>query len=166
MTSQFGVWITSDRAARVARDMTADKRAQQREVDRAAAYRRGETPPFKAADGLDLLYQNGELTDDMLRVGRSYHKAWVSIQGGRGRNPLDQTPPGDVDGAMQSIVDAGKLVDRIEAHCTATGELGVLRAVCGLGISVRQFAGGGRAHRRAQDLLIGLLSRIAETRLW
>ncbi len=158
------VHVTTNAQAERARLMAADKRAAQRDIDKAAAKRRGDVIQSRKLDGLDLVHQSGDLTDDMLRVGKAYQQAWTTIQGGRGRNALDMTPPGDKEAALQIVVDAGKLVDRIEAHCTTAGELGVLRAVCGFGISVRQFAGGGKAYRRANELLVGLLGRIADAR--
>lgn len=156
------VHITTTAQAERAKEMAASKRAALREADEKASERRGEFRQVRALDGLGLLYKAGEITDDQLRAGLRYQTAWVSIQGVRGRNALDLTPPGDKDAAMQMVVDAGKLVDLIEAVATTRAELGVLRGVVGLGQSVRQFTGGGRAHRECQDRLVDLLGRIVK----
>jgi hypothetical protein len=158
----YGVYHTTTAAAERAKEMAAGRKAALREADERSAERRGEVRQVRALDGLGLLYKAGELTDDMHRAGLKYQTAWVSIQGVRGRNALDLSPPGDKDAAMQMVVDAGKLVDLIEAVATTRAELGVLRGVVGLGQSVRQFAGGGRAHRECQDRLIDLLGRIVK----
>ena len=156
------VHITTHAQAERAKEMAASKRASLREADEKASERRGEGKYVTTYDGVGLLYKNNEITDDQLRVARKYQTAWVSIQGVRGRNALDLTPPGDKDAAMQMVVDAGKVVDLIEAVATTRAELGVLRGVVGLGQSVRQFAGGGRAHRECQDRLVDLLGRIVK----
>lgn len=156
------VHITTHAQAERAKEMSASRKAALREADEKASERRGEFRQVRALDGLGLLHKAGEITDDQLRAGLRYQTAWVSIQGVRGRNALDLTPPGDKDAAMQMVVDAGKLVDLIEAVATTRAELGVLRGVVGLGQSVRQFAGGGRAHRECQDRLVDLLGRIVK----
>jgi hypothetical protein len=159
------VHVTTNAQAQRAAEMSASRKEALRQADKATAERNGDTVQARALDGLGLLYRDGDLTDDQLRVGRKYQEAWSSIQGLRGRNSLDMSPPGDKDVAMQILVDAGRLVDAFEAHCTTKGELAALRSVVGRGDSVRAFSGGGRAHREVKDRLLGLLERMVKSGL-
>ncbi len=159
------VHITTTAQAERAVAMSAAKKAAIRHIDRVAAEKRGEVKQVRNLDGLGLLHKNGEITDDMHRVGQKYHKAFVMTSGLTGKNVLDRTPGGSVDDALQAIVDAGRLVSACEAFCTTKGELAAIRAVVGLGESVREFAGGGRAHREVTDRIVGLLARMVEARL-
>jgi hypothetical protein len=163
--TDYPVYITTNAQAERAVAMSAAKKAAIRHIDRVAAEKRGEVKQVRKLDGLGLLHKHGEITDDMHRVGLAYQRAYEACAGLRGRNPLNDQPPGDKDAAMQLTIDAGRLVERYEVFCTTKGELAALRAIVGLGESVREFAGGGRAHREVTDRIVGLLARMVEARL-
>lgn len=163
--TDYPVYITSTKQAERAVAMSAAKKAAIKHIDRVAAEKRGEQPYVTKFDGLGLLYKNNEICDDMLRIGRKYQKCFLMTTGKTGKNVLDRTPGGDKDNAQQLIIDAGRLVERCEAFCTTKGELAALRSIVGLGDSVREFAGGGRAHREVTDRIVGLLARMVEARL-
>ena len=157
--TEYAPYITTTAAAARAVEMATAKRAALKEADERSAERRGEIKQVRKLDGLGLLYKAGELTDDMHRVGLAYQRAYEACAGLRGRNPLNDTPPGDRDAAIQLTVDAGRLVERCEAHCTTEGEKAALRAIVGLGHSVRSVA-SGRKYREMCELVIDLLGRM------
>lgn len=159
--TDYAPYITTNAAAARAVEMTAAKRAALKEADERSAERRGEVKQVRKLDGLGLLHKAGELTDDMHRVGLAYQRAYEACAGLRGRNALNDTPPGDRDTALQATVDAGRLVKRCEAHCTTEGEKSALRSIVGLGLSVRSQA-SGRRYREMCDLVIDLLGRMVK----
>jgi hypothetical protein len=158
------VHITTTAQAERAKEMAASKRAALREADEKASERRGEFRQVRALDGLGLLHKAGELTDDMHRVGLAYQRAYEACAGLRGRNALNDTPPGDRDTALQAVIDSGRVVARAEKFCTSAGELGLLRHVVGQGHSIRSMA-SGRKYVAAHETLIDLLGRMARARL-
>lgn len=157
--TDYAPYITTNAAAARAVEIATAKRAALKEADERSAERRGEVKQVRKLDGLGLLYKAGELTDDMHRVGLAYQRAYEACAGLRGRNALNDTPPGDRDTALQATVDAGRLVKRCEAHCTTEGEKNALRSIVGLGLSVRSQA-SGRRYREMCDLVIDLLGRM------
>ena len=157
--TEYPVYITTHKAAERAVQIAAAKKAALREADQKAAERRGEVKQVRKLDGLALLHKSGEITDDMHRVGLAYQRAYEACAGLRGRNALNDMPPGDRDTALQATVDAGRLVKRCEAHCTTEGEKAALRSIVGLGLSVRSQA-SGRRYREMCDLVIDLLGRM------
>jgi hypothetical protein len=161
---QISARVMTDREARLAKEIGASNKARQKQIDHDLAERRGEYTQVRKLDGLGLLYKAQDLDDDQYRAGLKYQAALTTIQGGRGRNPLDMTPPGDRDCALQAIIDAGKLVDQFEAHCTTQGELAALRSIVGLGHSVRSLA-SGRKYRAMCELVIDLLRRMVRSGL-
>ncbi len=158
------VHITTTAQAERAKEMAASKRAALREADERSAERRGEVRQVRALDGLGLLYKAGELTDDMHRVALAYQRAYEACAGLRGRNALNDQPPGDKDIALQATVDAGRLIVKCERCCTTSGELNALRSIVGLGHSVRSQA-SGRRYREMCDLVVSVLGRMVEARL-
>lgn len=158
------VHITTHAQAERAKEMAASRKAALREADEKASERRGEFKQVRALDGLGLLYKAGELTDDMHRVGLAYQRAYEACAGLRGRNPLNDTPPGDRDTALQATVEAGRLIVKCERCCTTAGELNALRAIVGLGLSVRSQA-SGRRYREMCDLVVSVLGKMVEARL-
>ena len=157
--TESSVYLTTNAAAARAVEMATAKRAALKEADERSAERRGEIKQVRKLDGLGLLHKAGELTDDMHRVGLAYQRAYEACAGLRGRNALNDMPPGDKDAALQATVDAGRLVKRCEAHCTTEGEKAALRAIVGLGLSVRSQA-SGRRYREMSDLVVDLLGRM------
>ncbi len=158
------VHITTAAQAERAKEMAASRKAALREADEKASERRGEFRQVRALDGLGLLHKAGELTDDMHRVGLAYQRAYEACAGLRGRNALNDTPPGDRDTALQAVIDSGRVVARAEKFCTSAGELGLLRHVVGQGHSIRSMA-SGRKYVAAHETLIDLLGRMARARL-
>jgi len=158
------VHITTTAQAERAKEMAASKRAALREADEKASERRGEFRQMRALDGLGLLHKAGELTDDMHRVGLAYQRAFEAVAGLRGRNALNDQPPGDKDMALQATVDAGRLIVKCEACCTTSGELNALRHIVGLGHSVRSQA-SGRKYREMCDLVVSVLGKMVEAKL-
>ena len=159
--TDYAPYITTTAAAARAVEMATAKRAALKEADERSAERRGEVKQVRKLDGLGLLHKAGELTDDMFRVGLSYQRAYEACAGLRGRNALNDQPPGDRDAALQAVVDAGRLVKRCEAHCTTEGEKAALRSIVGLGLSVRSQA-SGRRYREMCDLVVDLLGRMVK----
>ena len=159
--TDYAPYITTNAAAARAVEIATAKRAALKEADERSAERRGEVKQVRKLDGLGLLHKAGELTDDMHRVGLAYQRAYEACAGLRGRNALNDTPPGDRDTALQATVDAGRLVKRCEAHCTTEGEKAALRSIVGLGLSVRSQA-SGRRYREMCDLVIDLLGRMVK----
>ena len=157
--TDYAPYITTNAAAARAVEIATAKRAALKEADERSAERRGEVKQVRRLDGLGLLHKAGELTDDMHRVGLAYQRAYEACAGLRGRNALNDTPPGDRDTALQATVDAGRLVKRCEAHCTTEGEKAALRSIVGLGLSVRSQA-SGRRYREMCDLVVDLLGRM------
>lgn len=157
--TESSVYLTTTAAAARAVEMATAKRAALKEADERSAERRGEIKHVRRLDGLGLLHKAGELTDDMFRVGLAYQRAYEACAGLRGRNALNDQPPGDRDAALQATIDAGRLVKRCEAHCTTEGEKAALRSIVGLGLSVRSQA-SGRRYREMCDLVIDLLGRM------
>ena len=157
--TEYAPYITTTAAAARAVEIATAKRAALKEADERSAERRGEVKQVRKLDGLGLLYKAGELTDDMHRVGLAYQRAYEACAGLRGRNALNDMPPGDKDTALQATIDAGRLVKRCEAHCTTEGEKAALRSIVGLGLSVRSQA-SGRRYREMCDLVIDLLGRM------
>jgi hypothetical protein len=162
--TDYPVYITSTKQAERAVAMSAAKKAALKHIDRVAAEKRGEVKQVRTLDGLGLLHKNGEITDDMHRVGQKYHKAFVMTSGLTGKNVLDRTPGGSVDDALQAIVDAGRLVSACEACCTTTGEKAALRSFIGLGDSIRSKV-SGRKHREMTDLVISVLAKMVDARI-
>ena len=162
--TDYPVYITTHKAAERAVQIAAAKKAALREADQKAAERRGEVKQVRKLDGLALLHKSGEITDDMHRIGLMYQRAYESIAGLRGRNALNDMPPGDRETALQAVVDAGRLVTMLEKFCTSAGELEALRAIVGIGLSVRSQA-GGRKYRELVDMLVNLLGRMVEARV-
>ena len=160
----YGVYHTTHAAAERAKEMAAGRKAALREADERSAERRGEVRQVRALDGLGLLYKAGELTDDQHRVGLAYQRAYETCAGLRGRNALNDQPPGDKDMALQATVDAGRLIVKCERCCTTSGELNALRAIVGLGHSVRSQA-SGRKYREMCDLVVSVLGKMVEARL-
>ena len=157
--TDYAPYITTTAAAARAVEMATAKRAALKEADERSAERRGEVKQVRKLDGLGLLHKAGELTDDMFRVGLAYQRAYEACAGLRGRNALNDQPPGDRDAALQATVDAGRLVKRCEAHCTTEGEKAALRSIVGLGLSVRSQA-SGRRYREMCELVVDLLCRM------
>ncbi len=162
--NEFGVYVTTNAAATRAVEIAAAKKAALKEADARSAERRGEVKQVRKLDGLALLHKAGELTDDMHRVGLAYQRAYEACAGLRGRNALNDTPPGDRDTALQAVIDSGRVVARAEKFCTSAGELGLLRHVVGQGHSIRSMA-SGRKYVAAHETLIDLLGRMARARL-
>ena len=162
--TESSVYLTTTAAAARAVEMAAHKKAALKEADARSAERRGEVKQVRKLDGLALLHKAGELTDDMHRVGLAYQRAYESCAGLRGRNALNDTPPGDRDTALQATIDAGRLIVKCERCCATAGELNALRSIVGLGLSVRSQA-SGRRYREMCDLVIGVLGKMVEARL-
>jgi hypothetical protein len=162
--TESSVYLTTNAQAARAVEMTVAKRAALKEADERSAERRGEVRHVRALDGLGLLYKAGELTDDQHRVGLAYQRAYEACAGLRGRNALNDQPPGDKDMALQATVDAGRLIVKCERCCTTSGELVALRQIVGLGHSVRSQA-SGRKYREMCDLVVSVLGKMVEARL-
>jgi len=160
----YGVYLTTTAAAERAKEMAASKRTALKEADERSAERRGEVRQVRALDGLGLLYKAGELTDDQHRVGLAYQRAYEACAGLRGRNALNDQPPGDKDMALQATVDAGRLIVKCEQCCTTSGELVALRQIVGLGHSIRSQA-SGRKYREMCDLVVSVLGKMVDARL-
>lgn len=159
--TESSVYLTTTAQAERAVAIAAAKKAALKHIDAVAAEKRGEFKQVRKLDGLGLLYKAGELTDDMHRVGLAYQRAYEACAGLRGRNPLNDMPPGDRDAAIQLTIDSGRLVERCEAHCTTEGEKAALRSIVGLGHSVRSVA-SGRKYREMCELVIDLLGRMVK----
>lgn len=162
--TDYAPYITTSAAAARAVEIAAAKKAALKEADARSAERRGEVKQVRKLDGLALLHKAGELTDDMHRVGLAYQRAYEACAGLRGRNALNDTPPGDRDTALQAVVDAGRVIALCEKFCTSALELTLLREVAGKGNSIRSLA-SGRRYVAAHETLIGLLGRLVEARL-
>jgi hypothetical protein len=162
--TESSVYLTSNAQAARAVEIAAAKKAALREADARSAERRGEVKQVRKLDGLALLHKAGELTDDMHRVGLAYQRAYEACAGLRGRNALNDTPPGDRDTALQATIEAGRLIVKCERCCVTAGELNALRSIVGLGHSVRSQA-SGRRYREMCDLVVGVLGKMAEARL-
>lgn len=160
----YGVWTTSEKFKERAVKLSAAKKAALREADRLSAQRRGDIIQVRVLDGLGLLLQAQEITPDQHRVGLAYQRAYEACAGLRGRNCLNEQPPGDRDLALQATVDAGRFVAKCEAFCTTTLELESLRKIVGQGLTIRSQV-SGRKHREMTDLVVALLARMAEARL-
>lgn len=162
--TESSVYLTTHAKAEQAKAQAQAKKAALREADARSAERRGEVKQVRKLDGLALLHKAGELTDDMHRCGLAYQRAYEACAGLRGRNALNDTPPGDRDTALQSVVDAGRVIALCEKFCTSALELTLLREVVGKGNSIRSLA-SGRRYVAATETLIGLLDRLVEARL-
>jgi hypothetical protein len=160
----YGVYHTTTAAAERAKEMAAGRKAALREADEKASERRGEFRQVRALDGLGLLHKAGEITYDMHRVGLAYQRAYEACAGLRGRNSLNDQPPGCRDTALQAVVDAGRLIAMCEKFCSSDLELFLLREVAGKGKSVRSLA-AGRKYLAANECLINLFGRLVEARL-
>ena len=162
--TESSVYLTTNAQAARAVEIAAAKKAALKEADARSAERRGEVKQVRKLDGLALLHKAGELTDDMHRVGLAYQRAYEACAGLRGRNALNDTPPGDRDTALQAVVDAGRLVVKCERCCVTSGELNALRAIVGLGLSVRSQA-SGRRYREMCEMVVGVLGKMVAARL-
>ena len=162
--TESSVYLTTNAAAARAVEIAAAKKAALKEADARSAERRGEVKQVRKLDGLALLHKAGELTDDMHRVGLAYQRAYESCAGLRGRNALNDQPPGDIDTALQSTIDAGRLIVKCERCCVTSGELRLLRLVVGQGQSVRSLA-SGRKYVAATETVISVLGKIVAARL-
>ncbi len=157
------VYITTNAQADRAVAMSAAKKAAIKHIDRVAAEKRGEVKQVRKLDGLGLLHKNGEITDDMHRVGQKYHKAFVMTSGLTGKNVLDRTPGGSVDDAWQAIVDAGRLVSACEACCSTELEKTSVRLILGRGEALHEATKsyfGYRNGRKDGEMLSALLSSL------
>lgn len=139
------------------------KRAALKAADEKAAERRGEVKQVRKLDGLALLHKSGRIDDDQFRAGLAYQKAFEACAGLRGRNSLNDTPPGDKETALQATIDAGRLVKRCEALCDRD-EIRLLRIVVGQGHSVSSIA-RGRHYAEVVDVLAGVLAKMVEARI-
>jgi len=115
---------------------------------------------IKRIDGLGLLHQAGEINLSQLDACKRYQQAFEIVTGQTGRrDSLDQTPRGDVDGAMAMILDAGKFVDAWQKHTATTLERFLLDQVVGYGRSIRSIGGVGRKHTQYTETLVMVITR-------
>jgi hypothetical protein len=153
-------YITRTGEAQRAADLARERR------DRTRAYDEAKNPDMarhrvRRRDGLDLLLDGRHITEGQHSACRRFQAAY-EIRAGRsgGRDSLDTTPRGDVDGAQQAICDAGKLVKHWQDHASTALERELLDKVIGEGCTVSSLAGSGRRLRKWTDMLSGLICRI------
>ena len=153
-------YITRTGEAARAAELVKDRR------DRARAYEEAKNPDlarnrFRRKDGLDLLLDGKHITEGQHGACRRFQASWEIVAGrSGGRDSLDHTPRGDVDGAQQAICDAGKLVKQWRDHASTALERELLDRVIGEGCSVSSLAGSGRRLRKWTDTLVVLVCRI------
>ena len=169
--TESSVYLTTTAQAERAVAIAAAKKAALKHIDAVAAEKRGEFKQVRKLDGLALLYRDKQIDDDMLRIGRKYHKAYVTTSGLLGKNILNQTPGGSVDDAMQAIVDAGRLVSACEACCTTELEKAAVRLIMGQGealhVATKFFFGyrNGRKDEETLNALLCVLEKMVSARL-
>lgn len=124
--------------------------------------RRGEQrKPLRRKTGLEWLHSKGRLTSEQKQAGDKYGEDYRIGEEVSVRSVLNDSVRGPSDGPTEFVGAAKYRLTKARSALNHNGMIGVCNAVCGIGLTVREFAGSRHDAEVCETTLLIALDLLA-----